>query len=84
VQRIAREESRMVERVRRQLARRETVALRRIQDAADALMPLGTLQERIWTHFDLVEHAGSDAVRAYLEAYSDQAAWDEAGWWEFT
>ena len=84
VQRIAREESRMVERVRRQLARRETVALRRIQDAADVLLPAGTLQERIWTHFDLVEHGGPNAVRAYLDAYGQQAVWDESGWWEFT
>ena len=84
VQRIAREEARMVERVRRQIAQREAIALRRIQDAADALMPAGTLQERIWTHFDLVEHAGPDAVHAYLNAYSQQAVWDESGWWEFT
>lgn len=74
----------MVERVRRQLARRETVALRRIQDAADVLLPAGTLQERIWTHFDLVEHGGPNAVRAYLDAYGQQAVWDESGWWEFT
>lgn len=84
VQRIAREEARMVERVRRQIAQREAVALRRIKDTADALMPAGTLQERIWTHFDLVEHVGPDAVRAYLDAYSQQAVWDESGWWEFT
>ena len=84
IQRIAREEARMLERVRREIAHREAVALRRIQDAADALMPAGTLQERIWTHFDLVEHAGPDAVRAYLDAYVTHAVWDEAGWWEFT
>jgi len=84
IQRIAREEARMLERVRREIAHREEVVLRRVQDAADALMPAGTLQERIWTHFDLVEHAGSDAVRAYLDAYSQQAVWDESGWWEFT
>lgn len=84
VQRIAREEARMVERVRRDLAHREAVVLRRITDAAEALMPSGTLQERIWTHFDLVEHGGPNAVAAYLDAYAAHAVWDEAGWWEFT
>lgn len=84
IQRIAREEARMLERVRREIAHREAVVLRRIADAADALMPAGTLQERIWTHFDLVEHGGPNAVAAYLDAYAAHAVWDEAGWWEFT
>jgi len=84
VQRIAHEEARMLERVRREIAHREAVQIRRLQDAAEALMPSGTLQERIWTHFDLMEHSGLDAIRAYLDAYSQQAIWDEAGWWEFT
>lgn len=74
----------MLERVRREIAHREAVVLRRIADAADVLMPAGTLQERIWTHFDLVEHGGPNAVGAYLDAYAEHAAWDEAGWWEFT
>ena len=84
LRRIEREEARMVERMRREAGHRESVALRRLDLLAQTLLPSGTLQERIWTHFDLVEHAGPDAVRAYLDAYSQQAVWDESGWWEFT
>jgi hypothetical protein len=83
VQRVAREEARMLERVRREFAHREAVKLRRLDVAAEALMPSGILQERVWTHFDLVEHGGLSAVGAYFKAYAEDSKWDEPGWWEF-
>jgi uncharacterized protein YllA (UPF0747 family) len=84
VQRMANEEARMIERVRREVAHREVLVLKRLSDVAEAMMPSGVLQERIWTHFDLVEHGGQATVQAYLEAYKAQPVWDESGWWEFT
>ncbi|MEY2971327.1 MAG: hypothetical protein RL738_168 [Bacteroidota bacterium] len=83
LRRIEREEARMVERLRREAGHREAVALRRLDLLAQTLLPSGTLQERIWTHFDLVEHGGPIAVAAYVEAYLRQPHWDVPGWWEF-
>jgi len=83
LQRIEREEARMRERLRREVAQRESVQLRRLDVLAETLMPSGQLQERIWTHFDLVEQGGSDAVDAYRAAYTEDPHWDAPGWWEF-
>ncbi len=83
IQRIEREEERMIERLRRETAHREEVLLRRLDVLQQTLIPGGTLQERVWTHFDLVEHGGPQAVQAYVEAYTRQPQWDAPGWWEF-
>jgi len=83
IQRIEREEDRMIERLRRETAHREEVLLRRLDVLQQTLLPGGTLQERVWTHFDLVEHGGPQAVQAYVEAYTRQPHWDAPGWWEF-
>lgn len=84
VQRVRKEEARMVERLRREAARTESIGLRRLEVLHETTMPQGVLQERVWTLFDLVEHGGQDAVSAYVEAYSRQPVWDAPGWWEFT
>jgi uncharacterized protein YllA (UPF0747 family) len=84
LQRIAREEDRMRERLRREHGRRESVQLRRLDLLKSVLMPAGSLQERMWTHFDLVEHGGPDAVEEYLRAYRNQPHWEAPGWWEFS
>lgn len=84
VQRIAREEDRMRERLRREHARREAVQLRRLDLLSSVLMPANTLQERLWTHLDLVEHGGADAVQEYLRAYRESPRWDAPAWWEFS
>lgn len=83
LQRIEREEDRMIERLRREAAHREEVLLRRLNTLQQTLLPSGTLQERVWTHFDLVEHGGPNAVNAYLDGYNAQPHWDAPGWWEF-
>ena len=83
VKRIANEEGKMLERLRREIARGQSNRLKDLSTLSDSLMPSGTLQERIWTHFDLAEYAGDDALGEYLKAFSSTQNWDQAGWWEF-
>jgi len=83
VKRIGNEEGKMLERLRREIARGQATRLNHLATLSDNLLPSGTLQERIWTHFDLAECAGDDALGQYLKAFSSQQNWDEAGWWEF-
>ena len=83
VKRIGNEEGKMLERLRREIARGQATRLNHLAALSDSLLPSGTLQERIWTHFDLAECAGDHAISQYLEAFSSQQNWDEAGWWEF-
>ena len=83
VKRIANEEGKMLERLRREIARGQSNRLKDLATLSDSLMPSGTLQERIWTHFDLAEYAGDDALGEYLKAFSSTQNWDQAGWWEF-
>ncbi len=83
VKRIANEEGKMLERVRREIARGQSNRLKDLATLSDSLLPTGTLQERIWTHLDLAECAGDDALGQYLKAFSSQQNWDQAGWWEF-
>ena len=83
VKRIANEEGKMLERLRREIARGQSNRLKDLATLSDSLMPSGALQERIWTHFDLAECAGDDAISQYLKAFSSQQNWDDAGWWEF-
>lgn len=83
VKRIGNEEGKMLERLRREVARSQATRLNHLATLSDSLLPSGTLQERIWTHFDLAECAGGDAVGQYLKAFSSQQNWDQAGWWEF-
>jgi uncharacterized protein YllA (UPF0747 family) len=84
MQRIAREEDRMRERLRREHTRREAVQIRRLDLLSSLLLPAGILQERIWTHLDVVEHGGPDAVQEYLRAYRESPHWDAPAWWEFS
>jgi len=84
IKRVSREEGRMRERHRRELGHREAVQLRRLEQLSSVLMPAGMLQERIWTHFDLVEHGGPDTVQDYLRAYRESPHWDAPAWWEFS
>ena len=83
IKRIGNEEGKMLERIRREIARSQTSKLNHLATLSDSLLPTGTLQERIWTHLDLAECAGDDAHGQYLKAFSSQQNWDEAGWWEF-
>ena len=83
VKRIANEEGKMLERLRREIARGQSNRLKDLATLSDSLLPTGTLQERIWTHLDLAECAGDDALGQYLKAFSRQQNWDQAGWWEF-
>ena len=83
VKRIANEEGKMLERLRREIARGQSNRLKDLSTLSDSLMPSGTLQERIWTHFDLAEYVGDDALGEYLKAFSSTQNWDQAGWWEF-
>ena len=83
VKRIGNEEGKMLERLRREIARGQATRLNHLATLSDNLLPSGTLQERIWTHFDLAECAGDDAISQYLKAFSSQQNWDDAGWWEF-
>ena len=83
VKRIGNEEGKMLERLRREIARGQATRLNHLATLSDSLLPSGTLQERIWTHFDLAECAGDDAISQYLKAFSSQQNWDDAGWWEF-
>jgi len=59
VKRIGNEEGKMLERVRREIARGQASRLNHLATLSDNLLPSGTLQERIWTHFDLAECAGT-------------------------
>jgi len=83
VKRIANEEGKMLERLRREIARGQSNRLKDLATLSDSLLPTGTLQERIWTHLDLAECAGDDALGQYLKAFSSTQNWDQAGWWEF-
>ena len=83
VKRIGNEEGKMLERLRREIARGQSNRLKDLATLSDSLLPTGTLQERIWTHLDLAECAGDDALGQYLKAFSRQQNWDQAGWWEF-
>ena len=83
VKRIGNEEDKMLERLRREIARSPATKLNHLATLSNSLLPSGTLQERIWTHFDIAECAGGDAVGQYLKAFSSQQNWDVAGWWKF-